>query len=64
MRLGIPRPGENTNRMLDFAIDRGKESLAAADARHINIIRPVVYGGWGTARCASMEASSRYFSKK
>ena len=58
-RHGIPAPridytiGENTNRMLDFAIDRGKEILAAAGARHVNIVRPVVYGGWhllGTAR--------------
>jgi choline dehydrogenase-like flavoprotein len=56
---GIPAPrieytiGENTNRMLDFAIDRGKEILGAAGARHVNVIRPVVYGGWhllGTAR--------------
>jgi choline dehydrogenase-like flavoprotein len=58
-RHGIPAPkidytiGENTNRMLDFAIDRGKQILAAAGARHIHIVRPIVYGGWhllGTAR--------------
>jgi choline dehydrogenase-like flavoprotein len=58
-RHGISAPrvdytiGENTNRMLDFAIDRGKEILAAAGARHVNVVRPVVYGGWhllGTAR--------------
>ena len=56
---GIPAPridytiGENTSRMLDFAIDRGKEILAAAGARHVHATRPVVYGGWhllGTAR--------------
>ena len=56
---GIPAPkidytiGENTNRMLDFAIDRGKEILAAAGARQVHVVRPVVYGGWhllGTAR--------------
>jgi choline dehydrogenase-like flavoprotein len=58
-RHGIPAPrvdytiGENTNRMLDFAIDRGKEILTAAGARHVHVVRPVVYGGWhllGTAR--------------
>jgi choline dehydrogenase-like flavoprotein len=56
---GIPAPkvdytiSENTNRMLDFAIDRGKDILAAAGARHVSVVRPVVYGGWhllGTAR--------------
>jgi choline dehydrogenase-like flavoprotein len=56
---GIPAPridytiGENTNRMLDFAIDRGREILAAAGARQVNVVRPVVLGGWhllGTAR--------------
>ena len=39
--------------MLDFAIDRGKEILAAAGARHVHVTRPMVYGGWhllGTAR--------------
>jgi len=58
-RHGIPAPridytiGENTNRMLDFAIERGKEILDAAGARHVHAVRPVVYGGWhllGTAR--------------
>jgi choline dehydrogenase-like flavoprotein len=58
-RHGIPAPkidytiGENTNRMLDFAIDRGREILAAAGARHVHAVRPVVYSGWhllGTAR--------------
>ena len=56
---GIPAPriayriGENTNRMLDFAIARGKEVLEVAGARHVHTTRPVVYGGWhllGTAR--------------
>jgi choline dehydrogenase-like flavoprotein len=56
---GIPAPkidytiGDNTNRMLDFALDRGTEILAAAGARHVHVVRPVLYGGWhllGTAR--------------
>jgi choline dehydrogenase-like flavoprotein len=56
---GIPAPridysiGENTSRMLDFAIERGKDILAAAGARHVHAVRPIVYGGWhlmGTAR--------------
>ena len=58
-RHGIPAPridyaiGDNTNRMLDFAIDRGKEILAAAGAQHVQAVRPIVYSGWhllGTAR--------------
>jgi choline dehydrogenase-like flavoprotein len=39
--------------MLDFALDRGKEILAAAGARNIHTVRPMVYAGWhllGTAR--------------
>jgi choline dehydrogenase-like flavoprotein len=56
---GIPAPridytiGENTSRMLDFAIECGKDILAAAGARHVHEVRPVLYGGWhlmGTAR--------------
>ena len=56
---GIPAPridytiGENTSRMLDFALERGREILTAAGARQIYAVRPVVYGGWhllGTAR--------------
>jgi choline dehydrogenase-like flavoprotein len=56
---GIPAPridytiGENTSRMLDFAIERGKDILAVAGARNVFVQRPVVYGGWhllGTAR--------------
>ena len=56
---GIPAPrieytiGENTNRMLDFALERGTEILRAAGARDIHTTRPVRYGGWhllGTAR--------------
>ena len=55
---GIPAPrieyqiGENTNRMLDFAIARGREILQAAGARNVHAVRPVVYAGWhllGTA---------------
>ena len=58
-RHGIPAPridytiGENTNKMLDFAIDRARDILTAAGARHIAAIRPVPYSGWhllGTAR--------------
>ena len=56
---GIPAPkidytiGENTRRMLDFAIARGKDILAAAGARHVYETRPTPYSGWhlmGTAR--------------
>src|ERR1700722_16992992 len=45
-RHGIPAPkidytiGENTNRMLDFAIERGREILAAANARQVHSVRP------------------------
>jgi choline dehydrogenase-like flavoprotein len=56
---GIPAPkieytiGQNTGRMLDFAIARGEELLRAAGARHVHAIRHLTYGGWhlmGTAR--------------
>jgi len=55
----IPAPkidytiGENTNRMLDFAVDRAKDILAAAGARNVCVVRPMLYAGWhllGTAR--------------
>ncbi len=56
---GIPAPkidytiGENTSRMLDFAIERGKQILDTAGARLLHVTRPVVFAGWhllGTAR--------------
>jgi choline dehydrogenase-like flavoprotein len=58
-RHGIPAPridytiGENTNRMLDFAVARAGEIMDAAGARHVTVVRPVPYSGWhllGTAR--------------
>lgn len=64
---GIPAPridytiGENTSRMLDFAIERGRDILAAAGARDVRVTRPVVYGGWhllGTARMGNDPARS------
>ena len=64
---GIPAPrieytiGENTNRMLDFALERGQEILSAAGARDIHTTRPVLYGGWhllGTARMGNDPARS------
>ena len=66
-RHGIPAPridytiGENTNRMLDFALDRGREILTAAGARHINSARTLAYAGWhllGTARMGTDPACS------
>lgn len=56
---GIPFPkieytmGENTRRMLEFAIARATDILEAAGARYIHAVGPVEYGGWhlmGTAR--------------
>jgi choline dehydrogenase-like flavoprotein len=56
---GIPAPrvdytiGENSARMLEHGIARGKEILAAAGATDICINCPILYGGWhllGTAR--------------
>jgi choline dehydrogenase-like flavoprotein len=56
---GIPAPridytiGENTDRMLDHAIERAKEIMAAGGARDVNVMRPLLYAGWhllGTAR--------------
>jgi choline dehydrogenase-like flavoprotein len=56
---GIPAPrvdyaiGENSTRMLEHGIARGKEILAAAGATDICVNNPILYGGWhllGTAR--------------
>jgi choline dehydrogenase-like flavoprotein len=56
---GIPAPkltyrlSENTRRMLDHSVARGREILTAAGARHITSRSPLPYAGWhlmGTAR--------------
>ena len=56
---GIPAPrvdytiGENSAKMLEHGIARGKEILAAAGATDICVNSPIPYGGWhllGTAR--------------
>lgn len=56
---GIPAPkidytvSENSHRMLEHAIARGKEILTTAGARDICVNSPILYGGWhllGTAR--------------
>jgi len=58
-RHGIPAPkidytiGENTNRMLDFAVARARDIMQAAGARHVDVVRPLPLSGWhllGTAR--------------
>jgi choline dehydrogenase-like flavoprotein len=56
---GIPAPkinytiSENSRRMLDHAVARGREILQAAGARDIGVELPITEGGWhlmGTAR--------------
>ena len=56
---GIPAPkvdytlSENSRRMLDHAVARGREALAAAGARDVLVEAPIGVGGWhlmGTAR--------------
>jgi len=56
---GIPAPkidyalGENSRRMLEHAIARGREILAAAGAREVMVESPMAMAGWhllGTAR--------------
>ncbi|MEZ5727299.1 MAG: GMC family oxidoreductase [Burkholderiaceae bacterium] len=56
---GIPAPkihyeiSENSHRMLEHGVARGKEILQAAGARDILVDSPLLYGGWhllGTAR--------------
>lgn len=58
-RHGIPAPrityrlSDNSRRMLDFAIDRGREILHTAGARDVITEAPVAQAGWhllGTAR--------------
>jgi choline dehydrogenase-like flavoprotein len=56
---GIPAPkveyriGENSRRMMDFAIARARELLAAVGATDVAVNSPILEGGWhllGTAR--------------
>ena len=56
---GIPAPkinytiGENTQRMLEFGAERGKEVFVAAGATDVRATIPIAKGGWhlmGTAR--------------
>ena len=56
---GIPAPrvdytiSENSAKMLEHGLARGKEILAAAGASHICVNCPIPFGGWhllGTAR--------------
>ncbi|XOV89166.1 MAG: GMC family oxidoreductase [Pseudomonadota bacterium] len=56
---GIPAPkityrlGENSQKMLDFGLERGRELMEAAGAWRINSFGPMRYAGWhlmGTAR--------------
>jgi choline dehydrogenase-like flavoprotein len=64
---GIPAPkidytiSENSNRMLDHAINSATEILTAAGATDIGVERPILYGGWhllGTARMGDDPARS------
>ncbi|MBL8385982.1 MAG: GMC family oxidoreductase [Burkholderiales bacterium] len=64
---GIPAPriryrlSENSARMLDFAVARGREILAAAGARDVIAEAPLAHAGWhlmGTARMGTDPASS------
>ncbi len=64
---GIPAPkidyaiGANTSLMLDHAIARAKEILAAAGAREVHTMAPLMYAGWhllGTARMGTDPARS------
>jgi choline dehydrogenase-like flavoprotein len=64
---GIPAPrveytiGENSARMLEHGVARGKEILAAAGASDICVNCPILYGGWhllGTARMGNDPARS------
>ena len=56
---GIPAPrisytlSDNSTRMLEHAMARGREALEAAGAREVHSAYPIAYGGWhllGTAR--------------
>jgi choline dehydrogenase-like flavoprotein len=64
---GIPAPrvdytiGENSARMIQHGLARGKEILAAAGATDICTNSPILYGGWhllGTARMGTDPARS------
>ena len=64
---GIPAPrvdytiGENSAKMIEHGLARGKELLAAAGATNICINSPILYGGWhllGTARMGTDPARS------
>ena len=64
---GIPAPkvtykvGENTNKLLDYGIERAKEALTAAGAYEIKISRVPKQAGWhlmGTARTGIDPSSS------
>jgi choline dehydrogenase-like flavoprotein len=64
---GIPAPkisytlSDNSRRMLDHAMARGREILAAAGAYDIGVESPITEGGWhlmGTARMGTDPARS------
>ena len=64
---GIPAPkifyriSENSERMLNFSIDRATEVLIAAGAKDVFSRKPIAEGGWhllGTARLGSNPKSS------
>ena len=66
-RDGIPAPriqytlGDNSRRMLDHAVARGREILAAAGAREVYVESPMAMAGWhllGTARMGTDPATS------
>lgn len=62
---GVPAPriayrlGENTRRMLDHSIARGREILAAAGASDIVTRAPLSYAGWHLLGTARMGADPR-----
>jgi choline dehydrogenase-like flavoprotein len=56
---GIPAPkieyriGDNSRRMLDHGVARGREVMQAAGANDVSVVAPIPYAGWhllGTAR--------------
>ncbi len=64
---GIPAPkmtytiSDNSQKMLDFSIERASEALTAAGAYDLIIHSPITHGGWhlmGTARMGSDPATS------
>jgi choline dehydrogenase-like flavoprotein len=62
---GIPAPkltyrlSENTKAMLDHSVQRGREILTAAGARHITSRSPLPYAGWHLMGTARMGTDSR-----